>query len=232
MLRAQAELIASLAPAIDGAEARRRIASGQVAYNAHSALAACGDVRPAFQRILHAFELAGFVSNEDSAAIHSAPVDLPALMTAWLAGDRLPRAGRKRIAREAAGVVANAALRAATAEVGPASTWRKWTRLVCPCCGSAPDIGLLERGAQRTLVCSRCDAEWRAARAGCLGCESGELASVVRIANPQLGYDLVICNNCGRFLKERPRRGSEATLVERAITAELDLAAEQRGLRI
>jgi hypothetical protein len=55
---------------------------------------------------------------------------------------------------------------------------------------------------------------------------------VARIANPELGYTLVMCSACGRFLKERPRRGIESLLVERAITTELDLAAEQRGLRI
>ena len=82
MLRAQAELIASVEPSIDSVDARRRIASGQVAYNAHSVLSSCGSLSSAFQRILHAFELAGFVSNEDSAAIRNAPVDLPALMSA------------------------------------------------------------------------------------------------------------------------------------------------------
>ena len=55
---------------------------------------------------------------------------------------------------------------------------------------------------------------------------------IARISNPALGYDLVMCNSCGRFLKERPRRGLASLLVERALTAELDLAAEQRGLRI
>ncbi len=41
-----------------------------------------------------------------------------------------------------------------------------------------------------------------------------------------------MCNACGRFLKERQRRGVNSLLVERAVTLELDLAAEQRGLRI
>lgn len=56
--------------------------------------------------------------------------------------------------------------------------------------------------------------------------------AIARICNPALGYDLVMCNSCGRFLKERPRRGLASLLVERALTAELDLSAEQRGLRI
>ena len=49
---------------------------------------------------------------------------------------------------------------------------------------------------------------------------------IARIGNPALGYDLMMCNSCGRFLKERPRRGLGSLLVERTITAELDVAAE------
>jgi hypothetical protein len=74
--------------------------------------------------------------------------------------------------------------------------------------------------------------QWRARRAGCLGCEEELAPAIARISNPELGYDLVMCNSCGRFLKERPRRGLESLVVERALTLELEMAAEQRGLRI
>ena len=66
-----------------------------------------------------------------------------------------------------------------------------------------------------------------------LGCDAVDSPTgIARISNPALGYDLMMCNSCGRFLKERPRRGLGSLLVERTITAELDVAAEQRGLRI
>lgn len=41
-----------------------------------------------------------------------------------------------------------------------------------------------------------------------------------------------MCSSRGRFLKERPRHGLASLLVERALTAELERAAVQRGLRI
>ena len=66
-------------------------------------------------------------------------------------------------------IVGNALLRTASTSIEPASVWREWTRIVCPCCGGFPDIALRERGAQRTLVCARCDAQWRTAHQGCLG---------------------------------------------------------------
>jgi formate dehydrogenase maturation protein FdhE len=232
VLRVHAEVLAGSAPAVDVDEARARIRGGQVGYDALRVLRSCGDLYPRFVRVLEAFEVAGLVSNEDRHAILAGDPDVDDLASGWFTGDRIPRDARRRIARQAAIVVGNALLHAATIRVGSAATWKQWTRVVCPCCGGSPDLVLLDRSAQRTLVCTCCDAQWRARRAGCLGCDSAEDASLARIGNPALGYDLVMCNACGRFIKERPRRGLDALIVERALTTELDLAAEQRGLRI
>jgi formate dehydrogenase maturation protein FdhE len=203
-----------------------------VGYDALRVLASCGDLLPRFTRVLDAFEVAGFVSNDDRRAILDAEPDVDELVSGWFTGDRIPRDARRRTARQVAIVVGNAMLRSASTLVGPMSTWKGWTRVVCPCCGGSPDMVIVERGAHRTLVCARCDTQWRARRGGCLGCDTSEISSLARIANPPLGYDLVMCNACGRFIKERPRRGLESLIVERALTTELDLAAEQRGLRI
>ena len=172
------------------------------------------------------------MSSGDRHAIIDAEPDVDDLVSGWFTGDRTPRDARRRLARQAAIVVGNALLRASSALVGTPSTWKQWTRVVCPCCGGSPDIVLIERGAARTLVCARCDAQWRARRTACLGCDTVDVEAIARINNSVVGYDLVMCNECGRFIKERPRRGMDALLVERALTAELDLAAEQRGLRI
>jgi hypothetical protein len=232
VLRVHADVVAGCSPALDVDAARARIKTGHVAYDAMRVLRSCGDLQPRFDRVLEAFEVAGFVSNEDRRAILDGELDVDDLVSGWFTGDRTPRDTRRRVARQVAILVGNAMLRTASAMVGAMATWKTWTRIACPCCGGAPDILLVERGAQRILVCARCDAQWRARRAGCLGCDSDERTSIARISNPALGYDLVMCNECGRFIKERPRRGLESLIVERALTAELDLAAEQRGLRI
>jgi formate dehydrogenase maturation protein FdhE len=232
VLRVQADVLSDCTPSVDSEAARQRVASGQVAYDALKVLGSCGDLFPRFIRVLDAFELAGFVSNSDRRALIDSGLDVDELVAAWFTGDRTPRDPRRRIARQAAIVIGNALLRAATARVGAPSVWKSWTRVVCPCCGGSPDIALVERGTQRILICARCDAQWRAPRAGCLGCDIAESPGIARIANPELGYVLVMCSACGRFLKERPRRGMESLVVERAMTTELDLAAEQRGLRI
>ena len=232
VLRLCAELLDGCLPQVDVPEARARIRAGQVAYDAMRVLRSCGDLHPRFVKVLEAFEVAGLASNEERRELMASDLDVDDLVAGWFTGDRTPRDPLRRLSRQAAIVVGNTLLRAATARVGAPSLWRGWTRAVCPCCGGAPDIVLVERGAQRSLVCARCDAQWRVRRDGCLGCDADETTAIARIANPALGYELVMCNACGRFIKERARRGLEALLVERALTAELDLAAEQRGLRI
>ena len=232
VLRVHAELIEGCAPQVDADECRRRIQTGLVAYDALRVLGSCGDLRPRYAAMVDAFEVAGLVSNDDRRALLDGDLDVDDLVSGWFTGDRMPREARRRAARQVAILVGNALLRAASTLVGAPSTWRGWTRSACPCCGGAADIALLERGAQRTLVCARCDAQWRSRRAGCLGCDAESAPAIARISNPELGYDLVMCNGCGRFHKERARRGLEALIVERALTLELELAAEQRGLRI
>jgi len=232
VLKVYADIAATCAPLVDTAHAHARIRSGHVGYDALRVLRSCGDPMPHYARVLDAFEVAGFVSNDDRRSLLASELDVDDIVSGWFTGDRTPRDARRRIARQAAIVVGNALLRAATALVEPSSVWREWTRIVCPCCGGSPDIALRERGAQRTLVCARCDAQWRTPHQGCLSCRTIEEPTIARIANAELGYDLVMCNGCGRFLKERPRRGIQSFIVERALTTELDLAAEQRGLRI
>ena len=232
VLRVHAELLEECAPQVDPDECQRRIRAGLVAYDALRVLASCGDLRPRFAVMVDAFEVAGLISNDDRRALLDSELDVDDLVSGWFTGDRTPRDARRRSARQVAILVGNALLRAASARVGAPSLWRAWTRSACPCCGGAPDIALVERGAQRTLICARCDVQWRSRRAGCLGCDAEMAPAIARIANPDLGYDLVMCNSCGRFLKERPRRGIESLIVERALTLELELAAEQRGLRI
>lgn len=232
VLKVHADLLGDCVPMVEPGDAKRRIGSGQVGYDALRVLRSCGDLTPRFVRVVDAFEVAGFISNDDRRALLDSEPDVDEMVSGWFTGDRTPRDARKRVARQAAIVVGNALLRGASARVGPASAWKTWTRTVCPCCGGSPDIVLVERGKERTLVCARCDAEWRAPRGGCLGCETEASPEIARISNPALGYDLVMCNACGRYIKERARRGAESFIVERAVTTELDLAAEQRGLRI
>lgn len=232
VLRAHAELTRGFQPIVDVQAARVRIQNGQVGYEALHVIRSVGDLGAAFARMLEAFEVAGLVSNDERQAVLGAAFDIDDLVCGWFMGDHITRDLTRRLAKQVAIAVGNAILRLATSLVGRPVLWSTWSRTMCPCCGSSPDLAFTE-GEVRTLVCARCDAEWRAPRDTCLGCDAPATPMhIARIANAALGYDLLMCNDCGRFMKERSRRGTASLLVERAITAELDHAAELRGLRI
>ena len=89
----------------------------------------------------------------------------------------------------------------------------------------------MSTATKRTLVCWRCDTQWRTTHRGCLGCGANGPPDVARVPSPYLGYELAICNACGRYLKERRGSLTHELIVERTLTAGLDEAAQQRGLR-
>ena len=142
-----------------------------------------------------------------------------------------------RFARALAGA-ADDLLLVASARVCELARPVEWNRSYCPCCGGSPDFsvrddtvdGGLER--DRGLVCARCDTTWRTEALGCLGCGERESPTIARISSDALGYQLAICNACGRYLKEPAAPAPLDPLVERVLTAQLDAAAEARGLRL
>ena len=132
-------------------------------YDALRVLRSCGDLVPRFVRVLDAFEVAGFVSNDDRRAVLDGELDVDDLVSGWFTGDRTPRDPRRRVARQVAIVVGNALLRAASARVGaPVDLEAVDARRLPLLRRRRPTSRCVERGAQRTLVCARCDAQWRA----------------------------------------------------------------------
>jgi formate dehydrogenase maturation protein FdhE len=142
----------------------------------------------------------------------------------------VPADPTKRVARRVASVVGNAVLARAASDVTAGVDLSAWRWPECPCCSGAPDLALCS-DRQRTLVCWRCDTRWPAMHRGCLGCGAADAPTIARVPSPYLGYELAICNACGRYLKERRGAPSHDLLIERIIVAGLDAAAQQRGLR-
>jgi formate dehydrogenase maturation protein FdhE len=106
-------------------------------------------------------------------------------------------------------------------------------RTSCPCCGGVADFAYVGRG-RRALVCARCDTHWETSVHGCLGCGATVLPAFARIASPGMGCTILVCSSCGRYLKEREgvAPADVDLLLDRALAEPLDLAAEQRGLRL
>lgn len=78
----------------------------------------------------------------------------------------------------------------------PLDGWRKGT---CPVCGAEPDFAVVG-GAEQTLVCGRCHAQWPADR-GCPFCGNRDLERLRTLATPDRVYRVIECLACGRYMK-------------------------------
>lgn len=210
--------------------ARTRIRSGRVGFDAAELLEAAGDLTQAFHRTAEAFERTGIASSLRLAALNETTVDVTAHVLAWANAESQPVQPAMRLARTIAGVVGNAVLARAAEDITTDFSLAGWKWPQCPCCGASPDLALAT-DTKRTLVCWRCDTMWRTEDRGCLGCGASSAPTMARVSSPYLGYELAICNSCGRYLKERRGSLTHELLVERTLTAGLDEAAQQRGLR-
>lgn len=227
-----AELAAAWPVAVDRAVARRRIKAGRPAFDALEMLQHAGDLHRPFQRAAQAFERAGMATPDAVlAARQHPPTTVMSLGASWIAGEPLPRLEPRRLSQRAAALVVGSVLARAATTVRASVRASVHDRASCPACGSAPEFSRLS-AAGRKLVCARCDTTWQTTRTGCLGCDAHDAPTVFRIPSPDIGYDLIVCNACGRYVKETTRRGGGDLLVERALTAQLDAAAERRGLRL
>jgi hypothetical protein len=226
------EIARTFRPSFDVERARARMAIGHPAYDPLEAIGSAGDLLVPFVRATVAVERASLVPARDAMAARDAHMELLPLVAGWLASEPVPRDRVRAGARRAAAVIANAILRVSSAAVlgdGPAP---RAARPACPCCGCAPDFTRPTDGGAHTLVCARCDTEWGATRGGCAGCGASTAPSIAHVESPLLGYRLVLCNPCGRYLKEPVAPWSSDVTIERALTAQLDAAAEARGLRL
>lgn len=226
------ELVESWALDVDATAARRRVKAGRPAFDAIEVLHRAGDLRRPFDRATRAFMRAGLASPESAIVARQQARDVVlALGTSWLAGEPLSRQEPRRLAQRAVAVVVGSVLTRMAAAVRPAVRRAAADRSACPACGSPPEFAVTT-AAGRRLVCARCDSQWTTTRPGCVGCGAHDSPTVFRIPSPGIGYDLLVCNACGRYLKERRGRAPSDLLVERTLTAQLDAAAEQRGLHL
>lgn len=226
----QKALRSSVRPVVNVAEARARIASRRPGFDPVRILSRARTVVTAFDRCLDALEVAGLESSTSVTTLRQEKHDPRSLAIAWAAGESAPTSSSQRLAQRAAAVVAGAILQSNARVVMHSLSLDSWQRPVCPSCGGPPDLAFVD-GLKRSLVCSRCDTAWPVRTRGCIGCDATGAPTIARVRSPYLGYDLVICHACGRYLKERAGKAMHPPLVERALTAEMDAAAVRRGLR-
>ena len=211
--------------------ARANMAEGRIGFDPTDVLRAAGDLDASLGKVATAFEMCGMTSQRELDAFRKGYTVAQPLIKAWLVGERGSSDAGRRLALRAAAVVGNAILRSAAVQASKGSELGALKRVTCPCCGGSPDLAIRAKDA-RTLVCARCDTSWLAPTDGCLGCEATRPPTFVRVDAFDLGYELLVCHSCARYVKERRAEGMLPAIVERALTADLDAAAERRGLRI
>lgn len=231
IVRLHAELAGRWRIGLDVERARARLLAGQIAYDPMEAIASAGNLLVPYIRATAALELAGMASAAEATEARERRFRLLPLIAGWLAGEPPPRERARHTAFRAAALIASSVLRHTSAEVKRGVALDGWLRADCPCCGGHPDFAVREAGTRR-LICARCDAAWPTRATGCIGCGASTAPAICHVASAAIGYELVICNACGRYLKEPLGRSTIDPIVERAITAQLDAAAESRGLRI
>jgi hypothetical protein len=211
--------------------ARANVAKGHIAFDPNDILRSAEDLDGCLSRTAETFEMCGMASTRELESFRKAYAVAQPLLKAWLVGERGSSDEGRRLGLRAAALVGNAILSSAAAQASKGSAFADWKQATCPCCGGSPDLAVRSHD-MRTLVCARCDTRWQAPTSGCLACEATRPPTFVRVDALDLGYELLVCHACARYIKERRGDGMALPILERALTAELDAAAERRGLRI
>jgi hypothetical protein len=211
--------------------ARANMSEGRVAFDPADVLRSAGNLDASLNQVATAFEMCGMASPRAIESFRSDYSIAQPLLKAWLVGERGSRDEGRRLALRAASLVGNAILRSAAQQTSKGMSFTSWQKANCPCCGGPPDLAV-RSDRVRTLVCARCDTQWSAPTGGCLGCEASRSPTFVRVDALDLGYELLVCHACARYIKERQPEGMQPPMIERALTIDLDAAAERRGLRI
>ena len=208
-----------------------RVRTGACAFDPLAVIESAGELALPFLQATKALERAGLVSNEEATRARGRRPELVPLLAEWLAGDAAPRDPVRAVARRAAALVGGSILHRAATDVRERLPLDELERRSCPCCGGPAEFALGGAGP-RLLICARCDTAWRSPGSGCLGCDATEEPTLAHVFSPALDYRIVICNACGRYVKERRTGDAVDPVLERSLTALLDEAAEARGLRL
>jgi FdhE protein len=107
-----------------------------------------------------------------------------------------------------------------------------WTHGHCPLCGGEPELAAITPGAERHLICGRCQLRWNFESLTCPFCGNSDRSRITSFATPDGQYRVYACDACLRYLKAHDGRHATRPVmpvVDGVATLPLDAAAMQRG---
>jgi formate dehydrogenase accessory protein FdhE len=109
----------------------------------------------------------------------------------------------------------------------------QWRHGYCPVCGGQPYFSALRGEGERSLLCSRCNAEWPFARMQCPFCGNADHSQLTYYPSEDGVYRLYVCKACHRYLKTIDFRQAEGHVLaaEPILTVGMDLSAREEGYR-
>ena len=112
------------------------------------------------------------------------------------------------------------------------TTFAGWQRGRCPVCSGEPDMAWITTGAERFLVCSRCQTRWPTDPMACPFCGERDKGRITSFATPDGAYRVAACQTCRRYLKTldgRRARRPVLPALDSIATLPLDAVVLQRG---
>ena len=107
-----------------------------------------------------------------------------------------------------------------------------WRRGTCPVCAGEPDLAFITTGAERLLVCSRCQTRWPTDPIACPFCSERDRQRITSFATPDGTYRVMACQTCRRYLKTLDGRKAGRQVIpalDAIATLPLDAVVMQRG---
>lgn len=225
---------ATAAGLLSDQEMATRLASGRPLIDFNRLPIDWNEARLLFRQVTDVLRRHDALDPEAAARLHEVgrSADLPALAERWFAD------GTSDPAIEMLDEVLAWSLRPfliRTAEVlQQRGAFGAWTRGICPVCGGEPDFACITTGAERLLICGRCQTRWPTSPFACPFCEESDRQRITSFATPDGTYRVTACQTCKRYLKALDGRVAGRTVipaVDSIATLPLDAVVMQRGFK-
>jgi FdhE protein len=208
-----------------------RIAGGQPLLEFSQLVFDWNDVRLLVRQVTDVLRRHEVIDAAAAAALHAIgrSATLPDLMREWFEGRPNPDI---EMLDEVLGWAARPYLQRTAEVLLQRVKLEGWKWRVCPVCGSEPDFAMIAATGERQLMCGRCHVRWTFDPIACPYCGNDDRTRIKSMATADGRYRVMICTQCGRYIKALDTRKSTRPLlpyVDLIATLPLDAAVMKQN---